>query len=170
MTYIATDKSAEGTAKVIYDSKDGKISKTFDPDWLAQPVWNIPNRREQTVFSYSFYSNKSRCLRKKAATDVQAPMLIESDILSNEFRKNWTRLIEKIYNFDPLVCSRCMGSIKIIYFIEEDELFGKILEHLGLWEVNIRTPPRANSPFLNIHIDYTAAMFFQSYRIINKIR
>ena len=29
MTYIAADESTEGVAKVIYESKDGKTSKTF---------------------------------------------------------------------------------------------------------------------------------------------
>jgi len=44
----------------------------------------------------SFYSNKSRGLHKKAGTDDQVPALIESDISSKEFRKNWARLIQKI--------------------------------------------------------------------------
>ncbi len=37
MTYIPDDESADGVAKVIYDSKDGKTTKTFDAlDWPAQ--------------------------------------------------------------------------------------------------------------------------------------
>ena len=47
MTYIAAHASADGVAKVIYDSKNGKISKTFDAlDWLAQLVTHIPNKGE----------------------------------------------------------------------------------------------------------------------------
>jgi len=30
MTYIAVDDSADGTAEVLYESKDGKAIKTFD--------------------------------------------------------------------------------------------------------------------------------------------
>ena len=49
--------------------------------------------------------NKSRGLREKlvldpdrgAATDDQVPALIESDISPQAFRKNWARLIQKIY-------------------------------------------------------------------------
>ncbi len=34
-------------AKVIYESKDAKTSKTFDAlDWLAQLVTHIPNKGE----------------------------------------------------------------------------------------------------------------------------
>jgi len=48
MTYITTDDSPDGTAKVIYESKDGKTSKTFDAlDWLAQLITHIPNRGEK---------------------------------------------------------------------------------------------------------------------------
>ncbi|MCP4627001.1 MAG: hypothetical protein GY850_26350 [bacterium] len=45
MTYIPGDESANGAAKVIYDSKDVKTGKTFDAlDWLAQLVTHIPNK------------------------------------------------------------------------------------------------------------------------------
>ncbi len=157
MTYIVADDSADGMAKVLYESKDGKATKTFDAlDWLAQLVTHIPTKGEQMVRYYGFYSNKSRGLRKKAGTDNQVPALIESEISSKEFRKNWARLIQKIYNVNPLLCPKCLGSMRMISFIEDEEIISKILKHLGLWEVKQRPPPRANAPPLNIHIDYTA--------------
>jgi len=105
---------------------------------------------------YGFYSNKSRGLRKKAGTDDQVPALIESEVSSKEFRKNWARLIQKIYNVNPLLCPKCSGSKRIISFTEDEEAISKILKHLELWEVKQRPPLRANAPPLNIHIDYTA--------------
>jgi len=37
----------------IYESKDGKATKTFDAlDWLAQLVTHIPNKGEQMVRYY----------------------------------------------------------------------------------------------------------------------
>ena len=145
-------------------SGNGKTTKTFDApvsstgqalDWLAQLTTHIPNRGEQMVRYYGFFSNKSRGLRKKAGTDDDVPALIDSDISRQAFRKNWARLIQKIYNVDPLLCPKCQGSMKIISFIEDEEVISKILKHLGLWEVKQRPPPRANAPPLNIHIDYT---------------
>jgi hypothetical protein len=98
MTYIAADRSADGVSKVIYQSKDGRSTKTFDAlDWLAQLVTHIPNKGEQMVRYYAYYSNKSRGLRKKAGTDDQVPALIDSDITRKAFRKNWARLIQKIW-------------------------------------------------------------------------
>jgi hypothetical protein len=35
------------------------------------------------------------------------------------FRKSWARLIQKIYEADPLVCPKCQGSMRIISFIED---------------------------------------------------
>ncbi len=142
MTYIAACDSSDGVAKVIYGSKDGSTSKTFDAlDWLAQLVTHIPNKGEQMVRYYGFYSNKSRGLREKAGTDDEVPALIDSVISRKAFRKNWARLIWKIYNVDPLVCPNCLGSMKIISFIEDDAIIQKILRHLGLWETRNHDPP-----------------------------
>ena len=56
--------SSEGIAKVIYDSKDGKTSKTFDAlDWLAQLVTHIPNKGEQMV-RYGVYPPLAELLLK----------------------------------------------------------------------------------------------------------
>jgi hypothetical protein len=109
-------------------------------------VTHVPNKGEQMVRYYGFYSNKLRGLRKKAGTDDQIPALIESEVSPKEFRKNWARLIQKIYNINPLLFPKCLGLIKIIAFIEDDQLVKKILKHLDLWDVKRKLPPRANGP------------------------
>ncbi len=46
MTYIAAQDSSDRVAKVIYQSKDAKTSKTFDAlDWLAQLISFIEDRQ-----------------------------------------------------------------------------------------------------------------------------
>jgi hypothetical protein len=147
MTYIPANDSSDGVSKVIYQSKDGTSTKTFDAlDWLAQLATHIPNKGEQMVRYYGFYSNKSRGLRKKAGTDDAVLALIESEVSSKEFRKNWARLIQKIYNVNPLLCPKCSGSMRIIALIEDEQLVKKILKHLGLWDVKRKPTPRANGP------------------------
>jgi hypothetical protein len=88
----------------------------------------------------------SRGLRKKAGADDSVPALIESEASSQEFRENWARLIQKIYHVDPLVCSKCFGSKKIISFIEDEQLVKKFFKHLNLWDVKRKPPPCANLP------------------------
>ena len=147
MTYVAANDSSDAVSKVLYQSKDGTSTKTFDAlDWLAQLVIHIPNKGEQMVRYYAYYSNKSRGLRKKAGTDDAVPTLIESEISSKEFRKNWARLIQKIYNVNPLECSKCDGSMKMFSFIEDEQLVKRILKHLDVWDVTRKPPPCANGP------------------------
>jgi hypothetical protein len=56
-------------------------------------------------------------------------------------RENWARLIKKILEVDPLICSKCQGVMKIISFIEDPPVIHRILVHLNLWEVPKRSPP-----------------------------
>jgi hypothetical protein len=66
LIYIPVAKSSDGTAKVIHTSKDGRSRKTFDAlDWLSLSVIHIPERYEQTVRYYGYYSNESRGLTQK---------------------------------------------------------------------------------------------------------
>jgi len=155
MTYIPAHDASDGVARVIYESKDGKTSKTFDAlDWLAQLTTHIPNCGEQMVRYYGYYSNKLRGLRNKAGIDDEVPALIDSDISRKEFRKNWARLIQKIYHVDPLLCPKCSGTMKIISFIEDEQLVKKILKQLNLWDVKRKPPARANAPPTETFITY----------------
>jgi hypothetical protein len=72
--------------------------------------------------------------------------LEEPDGSSKGQRKNWARLIRKIYEVDLLICPKCQIRMQIITFIEDEEVTRKIPKHLGLWDVKARPPPRANSP------------------------
>ena len=45
--------------------------------------------------------------------------------------------------------------MKIIAFLEDEEVNEKILRHLGLWEVKVRPPPKEKVPFLSVSIDYS---------------
>ena len=156
MTYIPAHESSDGTAKVIYESKDGNTKETFDAlDWLALLTTHIPNRGEQMVRYYGYYSNKSRGMRKNEGKDDAVPSLIESDLSPSAFRKNWARLIRKIYNVDPLVCPKCQGRMRVISFIEAPHVVEKIVKHLGLWFVKPKVPPRANAPPSEVYIDYS---------------
>ena len=82
------------------------------------------------------------------------PALFESDVSPKEFRRTWARLIQKIYNVDPLLCPKCLGSMKIISFIEDQQLVKKILKHLRLWDIKRKPAPRANDPPTEAFIIY----------------
>ena len=102
---------------------------------------------------YGHYSNVSRGKRKKQDQDGLIPSILEPDGSSREHRRNWARLIQKIYEVDPLKCPKCQGRMRILAFIEDPEIIKKILKHLDLWDLKARPPPRANAPPSNIHVD-----------------
>ena len=132
---------------VIYSAKDGKDRKVFDaPEWLAAMCSHVPNRGEQMVRYYGWYSNVSRGKRRKRAVDGTIPHIIESDRSAAACRKNWARLIQKIYEVDPLICPKCRGTMRIISFIEDREVIKTILKHLGIWLIRSRPPAKAHAP------------------------
>jgi len=85
------------------------------------------------------------------------PYILEQEGSKEEYRKNWARLIQKIYEIDLLTCPKCQGQMRIISFIEDEEVIKKILKHLGLWEIKTRPPPRPNAlpKAPEYYIDYT---------------
>ncbi len=66
-------------------------------------------------------------------------------------RKSWARLIQKIYEVDPLVCPKCLGTMRIISFIEDGQVIRAILEYLGLWLARARPPPKIHDPPVCLH-------------------
>jgi len=129
---------------VLYRSKMNPVLKrnfvVFDVlDWILAITTHIPNKGEQLVRYYGFYSNVSRGKRKKAQPDEQntgEPEFTETPPppLSRVLKKHWAHFIQKVYETDPLVCPKCKGTMRIISFIDQPPVIRKILEHLGLWE------------------------------------
>ena len=60
------------------------------------------------------------------------PSILQPDESSKGYRKNWARLIQKIYEIDPLTCPKCHGPMAVIAFIEAEDVIEKILKHLGI--------------------------------------
>jgi hypothetical protein len=78
MTYIP------GESKVIYQSKDGKEEKIFDAlEWLAAMSSHLPNKGEQMVRYYGYYSNVSRGKRKSHRTRGHPQSLNLKDLLGD---------------------------------------------------------------------------------------
>jgi hypothetical protein len=63
------------------------------------------------------------------------PYILEPNESSKERRKKWSRLIQKIYEVDPLICLKCSGEMKVISVIEDEEVIKKILKHLEMWDL-----------------------------------
>ncbi len=74
MTYLHEE------SRVIYESKDGKEEKVFDAlEWLAAMGSHVPNKGEQMVRYYGYYSNVSRGKCKKETEDALIPPILEPE-------------------------------------------------------------------------------------------
>jgi len=162
MQYISVSESIARLAQVIYTGKKDKNQERFDAlDWLARLVTHIPNKGEQLVRYYGYYSNRTRGICKKAALKLQKDesfgledsetSIQPSTISRNSFRKKWASLIQKVYHIDPLLCPKCNGKMRIISFIDDKPIIRKILIHLNLWMTGNHDPPE---PSRSAPLDY----------------
>jgi len=68
----------------------------------------------------------------------------------------WVKMFERFlnavplaYEVDPPRCPKCRGVMRIISFIEDDEVIRKILKHCGVWkEQSLRPPPEEKPPLV----------------------
>lgn len=125
---------------VTYESKyGGQVAEPRPLEWMAALVSHIPDRRGQMVRYLGHYSNATRGRLKKE--EGQPEYHIIEDDSTGGLNKSWARLIQKIYEVDPLTCSRCGGEMRIIAFIEDYKVVKKILDHLGIYEFERKRPP-----------------------------
>jgi len=148
------------SATVCYHAgKTGADPKeTSDPvtvrsalDWLAAVVTHIPDKGQQLLRYYGHYSNVRQAHKKRAGTAISLPAATpQSPEQEEEFRRQsrraWARLIRKIYETDPLTCSRCGAVMRIISIIDQPPVIKKILLHLNLWDLPKRSPPSKTPP------------------------
>jgi len=119
--------------------------QVFAPlDFLAEVTQHIPNKGEHQIRYYGWYSNKKRgwMARKRMAgngTGAEDP----DAFLRKQCRMHWAALIRMVYEVDPLLCPKCGGTMRIISFIEQDDVIHRILTHCGLWKDPLARPPPA---------------------------
>jgi hypothetical protein len=146
--------------------------QVFDAlDFLAELTQHIPDKHEHLLRNYGWYSHRRRGMRAKTEEsehpdsdhsgdhsdgrpsiikppfDRSAMKATKSDRAGPRAgsQSTWAMLIKRIFEVDPLECSKCGGEMQIISFIERAQrsVIERILRHCGLWEGPIRT--RANS-------------------------
>ena len=120
----------------------------FSPlDALAALTAFIPEKGQQIVRYYGYYSNKARGQRRRqpAAAAVPGPPPSPDTAQDDDFRRfckrSWARLIRKVYLIDPLTFPKCCRPLRIISFIDNPSIIEKILRHLKLWDLPERSPP-----------------------------
>src|SRR5262245_57593001 len=94
---------------------------------------------------YGHYSSRIRGAR---AAGAEPPSELEGAAAAEEKKKRrcpprWARLIQRVYQADPLVCRRCSGRLKLTGYLCDSYAMGRVLEELGLAPSKEDTPPRS---------------------------
>jgi hypothetical protein len=115
-------------------------------EMLARLCQHIPPPGFHTTRLYGAYSNRTRAARDRVLTaghgsepdnhDADASPLTPS---RRERRRQWARLIAKVFEVDPLRCP-CGAAMRIIAVILQPPVIRKILDHRH------RPEPRAHAP------------------------
>ena len=152
---LARMKYPDGADKVVYARKTSNgqpgPEQRFDAlDFLARVIAHIPAPRIHLIRYLGHYSNVSRGRRKKGKEEPLAPgnpSAQEDDGLSDAERRArrraWARLVRRVFEVDPLVCTSCGAEMRIISVILEHQVITKILGHLAQKGIKPgRAPPK----------------------------
>ncbi len=123
-------------------SHDGRLFITLDPfDFLERISNFIPYPRRHRRHFYGIFAPNFP-LRKQVAANSQKRIENKTKAMQEETEKtkkvsqNWAKLIAKIYEVDPLICSSCGNKIKIIAFVTHAAQIRLILCGIG-WPTDI---------------------------------
>jgi hypothetical protein len=132
----------------------GTVARWDVLEFIARLTQHIPNTSEQLLRYWGFYSNAARGKRRRVApgyTDAAAGRSPQPETNSHHTEQrrhrrsmSWARLLRKVYEIDPLLCSYCGGELKIVAFITELSSVRRFLKGIS---VEPREPePLAHSP------------------------
>jgi len=146
-------------------------SETFKGfEFVDQLAAHLPPRRVQLVRRYGLYAGKVRKQWQERpniyrlapeswqkghpnkAQIVQAtpPENVETvqvtDAWSKLRRQSWARLLQKVYEVDPLVCPKCRGVMAVVAIIEDPKELGRIIDWAKQQEKEPQLTVCARSP------------------------
>ena len=103
--------------------------------WLALLLAHIPDKYEHLVRYYSWYSNRARGQRSAAAhtADGHTTLSLDETPPDRRTRAHWARLIQKVYEVDPMECPKCGAAMRVIAVLDDPAIVRCILKHLRLW-------------------------------------
>jgi hypothetical protein len=130
---------------VLYRSRMNPVlGRNFEAmdslEWLARMSDHNPDPGQHRTLFYGEYSSRARACCQPLELDATSTT---PDHPSPKRRcpPSWRRLIAKVYQVDPLVCTHCGRRMSILAFVSDQHSISRILDHLGL-----RSPQRDRPP------------------------
>jgi hypothetical protein len=132
--------------KVFYKTKYNEYFKEnvklFNVlDFIADLTIHIPPKGKHLIRYYGLYSSRSKGKNKEngindkfgvkahEVDDNQSSdeMTNVESVSSKKSKQTWAKLIQRVYEIDPLVCPKCQSEMKVIAVITEYDDIQKIL-------------------------------------------
>jgi hypothetical protein len=133
------------------DPRSGATSITLDPiEWIHRITSHIPDPGRHCQRFYGAYSNRGRIPmaapeHESAGRPPAEPPERDNSDISREARSTWVRLLRKIFEADPLLCS-CGGRMRIVSFITDPRVVDRILRHRESGRCKSRDPFEPRPP------------------------
>ena len=127
---------------------------SMDPlEWIHRITMHIPDTGRHGQRYYGAYSNRARAAIPSAggdsaacAADAQADTHnSDNSDVSKEARSTWARLLKKIFEVDPLLCT-CGARMRIISFITDPQVIDRILRHRQSGRCKAKDPFESRAP------------------------
>ncbi len=118
-------------------------------DFIAELTQHIPPKHKHLIRYYGLYSSrtKGKTLRDGSMVKFGYPVAsgkkpsqapdpgecrhsLMDTVSSKALRRNWARLIQRVYEVDPLTCPKCGHEMRVMAVITEPHEVRKILECL----------------------------------------
>jgi len=111
-------------------------------------IARITEPGQQLIRNWGYYANASRAKRRResgienSTEDNQHGQ--DSSDAHRQRRLSWAKMIQKVYEIDPLLCSFCGGEVKILSLITKPKTVKKTLDAMDL--PSQKPEPLAHSP------------------------
>ncbi len=133
---------------VIYRTKYneywGENIKLFKAiDFIAELTQHIPPKRKHLIRYYGLYSNRTKGKAVKDGSLAKFGYKVTSErktsknpehkmetVSAKASQRSWARLIQKVYEVDPLICEKCGHEMRVIAVITNPHEVQKVLECL----------------------------------------
>jgi len=132
--------------KTKYNEYWGENIKVFKAiDFIAELTRHIPPKHKHLIRYYGLYSSRSKgkankdgslakfTYRPETSGDIRpvgSPDEYPETVSNKASRQSWARLIQKVYEVDPLICPKCGHEMRVIAIITDPYEVNKILECL----------------------------------------
>jgi hypothetical protein len=123
-------------------SRTGQTSIQLQPlEFIERIAAFIPYPRRHRRHYHGVFAPHSSHRKKLAANAQKARVTVPAEVKETAEKVenvsfNWAKLISRIYEVNPLICSNCGKEIKIIAFITHSSQIWRILRGIG-WPTDI---------------------------------